>query len=241
MPLLDHFHPPLSERRHWQAFHSRWASAVADSLNDQGLPEHLFAEPTVEFGGRVEVDVATIEESPANQSNGTQATVVLPHTGVAAPTWVIPAIFPDSFEVRVINSEGGPRLVAAIEFVSPSNKDRPLARRMFAAKCASYLAQGIHVIMVDVVTSRTANLHNALMDVMENPGFRLTAENRLYATAYRAVRRESRDEIDVWSAALSLGDSLPILPLYVAADFAVNVDFEGTYQETCEKLRVPTK
>jgi hypothetical protein len=24
MPLLDHFYPPLSERRRWQGFHSRW-------------------------------------------------------------------------------------------------------------------------------------------------------------------------------------------------------------------------
>ena len=49
MPLLDHFHPPLSERRHWQAFHSRWASALADDLNGMGLPENLFAEPAVEI------------------------------------------------------------------------------------------------------------------------------------------------------------------------------------------------
>ena len=26
MPLLDHFRPPLSERRHWEGFHSRCTS-----------------------------------------------------------------------------------------------------------------------------------------------------------------------------------------------------------------------
>ena len=33
MPLLDHFHPPLSEVRHWEAFHTRLATAISDYLN----------------------------------------------------------------------------------------------------------------------------------------------------------------------------------------------------------------
>lgn len=242
MPLLDHFHPPLSERRHWQGFHSRWASAISDSLNEQGLPKNLFAEPTVDIAGRVEVDVATLEEAASPASNGTHLTATLPQTTkmVPSPTWVIPAIFPDSFEIRVVNTEGGPNLVAAIELVSPSNKDRPESRRVFAIKCASYLAQGIHVVIMDVVTSRTAILHNVLMDLMEIADFRLPAEARLYATAYRAVRREMRDEIDVWPSTFGIGARLPSLPLYVAVDFAVLVDFEATYQQTCQKLRLPT-
>jgi hypothetical protein len=32
MPLLDHFHPPLLGRRHWEGFYSRWAAAIADAL-----------------------------------------------------------------------------------------------------------------------------------------------------------------------------------------------------------------
>jgi hypothetical protein len=238
MPLLDHFHPPLGDRRHWQGFHSRWASAISDALNERGLPENLFAEPTVDINGRVEVDVATLEEVASAASNGTTATLPQTTQTAPAPTWVIPAVFPDSFEVRVINTEGGPQLVAAIEFVSPSNKDRPETRRVFAAKCASYLAQGIHVIIMDVVTSRTANLHNALMDLMETTNFRLSAEARLYATAYRAVRRETREEIDVWPSTFNVGDRLPSLPLYVAADLFVMVDFEAAYEEARRKLRL---
>ena len=36
----------------------------------------------------------------------------------------MPAIFPDSIEVLVYNSEAGPVLVAAVELISPANKDR---------------------------------------------------------------------------------------------------------------------
>jgi hypothetical protein len=38
MPLLDHFHAPLSEERDARSFLGRWAVAIADSLNPY-LPE----------------------------------------------------------------------------------------------------------------------------------------------------------------------------------------------------------
>ena len=58
MPLLDHFHPPLSETRKWEGFHSHWTSSLAAQLNAGLLPPHHFAEPQVSHG-RIEVDVAT--------------------------------------------------------------------------------------------------------------------------------------------------------------------------------------
>jgi len=33
MPLLDHFRPPLSRERHWEAFHAAWAGSITDALN----------------------------------------------------------------------------------------------------------------------------------------------------------------------------------------------------------------
>ena len=64
MPLLDHFHPPLAPIRHWESFHARWATSLADSLNPQ-LPDRYFAEPQTHAGTRVEIDVATFENPPA--------------------------------------------------------------------------------------------------------------------------------------------------------------------------------
>jgi hypothetical protein len=235
MPLLDHFHPPLSERRHWQGFHSRWASSIADALNAEGLGENLFAEPTIDLGS-IEVDVATLDDTTSSASSGTQAVATLPR--IIAPTWVVPAVFPDTFEVRVIRNDGGPRLVAAIGLISPANKDRPQTRRVFAVKCASYLAQGIHLIVVDVVTNRLANLHNEIIELMQTADFRFSEATKLYAAAYRPLRRETREEIEVWPATFDVGDALPKLPLYVGPELAVMVDLDAAYQETCGKLRV---
>jgi hypothetical protein len=79
MPLLDHFRPPLSARRHWEGFHARWASANSDSLNGR-LPPGYFAEPQVHPASRVEVDVATFRRDvPAARSEvGGTATLVAP-------------------------------------------------------------------------------------------------------------------------------------------------------------------
>ena len=36
MPLLDHFHPPLSLTHSWESFHARWAVALApDAIVEQ--------------------------------------------------------------------------------------------------------------------------------------------------------------------------------------------------------------
>lgn len=235
MPLLDHFRPPLCERRHWDAFHARWASAIADDLNDDGLPDNLFAEPTV---GQAQNDVATFDDGAA-PSNGREAASTLAAVRISDPSWVIPAVFADSFEVRVLSSEGGPRLVAAIELVSPGNKDRPQTRRAFAAKCASYLYQGIACMVVDVVTSRSANLHNEIMDLMlHSATCRLPPETNLYATSYRPVRHDTREEIDAWQAGCGIGDELPTLPLYLGGNLAIVIQLEASYQETCRRLRM---
>jgi hypothetical protein len=57
MPLLEHFHPPLSTQRHWESFHTTWASAIADWLNEVGLPEGYFAEEQLDPSARVEIDI----------------------------------------------------------------------------------------------------------------------------------------------------------------------------------------
>ena len=65
MPLLDHFHPPLSQRRHWDSFHAAWAEAMARQLNDQLLPARYFAEAHVKLSVQVESDVGTFRENGA--------------------------------------------------------------------------------------------------------------------------------------------------------------------------------
>lgn len=224
MPLFDHFHPPLYPHHHWESFHSNWATRIADGIAAV-LPPEFQVEEHTHAGPGFEINVAIDEGEPAYAP--------------PAPDRTMPAAFPDTFEVRVFSTTAGLTVVAVIELVSPGNKDRPAERRAFAAKCASYLAQGVSLIVVDVVTSRHANLHNDVMRLMEAaPDLDFPDGVNLYAAAYRPVRRDEREEIDLWLRRLAVGEPLPTLPLRLTGDLFVAVDFEAAYQEACRRRRL---
>lgn len=242
MPLLDHFHPPLLGRRHWEGFHGWWAAAIAGNLNEHLLPAEYFAEFQMTLGSRIEVDVATLTEGGVNEnepSNGSTTAVQTLSWAPPTATAVMPAVFPDDFEVQIFSNITGPRLVAAIELVSPANKDRDETRHAFAAKCSAYLQRGIGLIIIDVVTSRHANLHDELVALLSHGAtFAFAGETRLYATAYRPMHRQGRNEIDLWSEPLALGQPLPMLPLAVRGLATLPIDLETTYMEACKRGRI---
>src|SRR6476646_10538691 len=105
MPLLDHFHPPLSAIRHWESFHASWATAIMATLNRGVLPPGYFAETQVHIGSRVEVDVASFEDGPsASQPEETGGGVAVARWAPPRATLIIPAIFPDEIEVQVFST-----------------------------------------------------------------------------------------------------------------------------------------
>jgi hypothetical protein len=238
MPLLDHFHPPLHGPRRWEGFHHAWATIIAQQLNLQPLPPNYFAEPEISLGPELEVDVATLEESPPGEQDS-------PPIDYSPPPPVMSAKVDfarmEGVEVRVYQNLDGAELRGAIELVSPANKDRPDSRRTLAAKCSSYLKHGIGVVIIDVVTSRSANLHQEVFDLLGAKGRRSAWETPtgLYAVAYRAVTVRKAPRVEVWPEVLKLGESLPTLPLWLALDLSVPVRLEESYVATCRSLRIP--
>jgi hypothetical protein len=241
MPLLDHFHPPLSGRRHWEGFHSQWAAAMADMLN-QSLPADYFAEFQVKHAIRIEREIGTLSEDGGREAILADGAATVVQTRAWAPppvTAVMPAVFPDDFEVHVFSSMDGPTLVAAIELVSSANKDRAETRTAFAAKCAAYLQRGIGLVVVDIVTSRHANLHDELVGLIApSGGFAFPAPTPIYATAYRPMHRQERNEIDLWREPLGVGQLLPTLPLAVRGLASLPIDLETTYMEARTRGRL---
>lgn len=229
MVLHDHFRPPLSLRRHWHAFHNAWCTYLASHLNDQ-LPEGYFAEPNVQFG--IEIDVAAWDEQ-AGETVAISSSWSPPPPSQA----VTLALLADLVEVQVYSREGGPTLAAAIELVSPANKDRSANRDAFVSKCASYVQQGVGLLIVDVVTDRRAQLHVELLD-------RLLAEREstqnadLYAVAYRPLLRDETPALDIWETQLAIGKELPILPLWLRGNLCLRVDLAATYGRTCREQRI---
>ena len=232
MPLLDHFHPPLSQRRHWHAFHNAWATYISEDLN-QHLPKGYFAESNVQFG--IEIDVAAFEEPEAvNMETTTSERLWTP----PSPTQTIPLdVETDILEVSIFSSDAGPVLVGAIELVSPANKDRAAHRDTFVSKCETFLYQGIGLVIVDIVTNRKANLHRKLLQrlgVSTQP----IDQEFLYASAYHPVELNQQASLDVWNEALHVGQPLPTMPLWLRGEICVPLNLEATYEKTCRTRRI---
>lgn len=243
MPLFDHFRSPVEDDLPWDSLHSAWATYLATALNQRWLTRDFIALEHTHVGPHVEIDVATFERPApavgASACNGGGSVAMLPE--VYAPPralTAIPAVFPDRFEVLVFTRREGRRLVGAIELISPGNKDRAEERSAFVAKCANYLQQGVSVVLIDVVTTRHANLHNDLLHFLNAPAGLLPEAAHLYAAAYRPTLRDQKPEIDVWAERCGVSAALPTMPLRLMGDLFVPVEFEATYLETCRQRRL---
>lgn len=239
MPLLDHFHLPGRKESHWGGFHSLWASAIVRQLNLEVLPARFVATPNVKLSVFVESDVGTLEKLETGNGNGSHG-VALAQAVYAPPKPVLSMAVDwsdlDLFEVEIYQQEGGSKLVAAIELISPANKDRLSNREAFVRKCATYLQEGVSVLIVDVVASRKANLHQELLALLGK--HREEAPQILYASSFRTVKRKRKTRLEAWSEELVIGEPLPTLSLWIASDCAVPLDLEESYLTTCESLRI---
>jgi hypothetical protein len=246
MPLRDHFHSPLDDVTSWEGFHGGWPMVIVLALGRQ-LPRRYVAAPRVHSGSSVEIDVATYEKDEAdspslkadNGNGGGVATAVwAPPRPTLAVATDLPA--PDEYEVCVYDRKRGRRLVAAVEIVSPANKDRLEHRRAFIAKCAALLQNRVSVTIIDLVTTRTFNLYADLLEFIGRTDPSLGTEPPpLYAVACRGTKQGEGWLLETWAHALTLGQPLPTLPLWLADNLAVPLALEETYEETCRGLRIP--
>src|SRR5262249_60477492 len=98
------------------------------------------------------------------------------------------------------------------------------------AKCAAYLQNDVSVVVVDIVTERRDNLHAELLELLKlGESERSAVTSNLYAIAYRAVKAGQRAQLEIWPSVLSVGSSLPTLPLWLSEELAVPLDLEARY------------
>jgi hypothetical protein len=243
MPLRDHFRPPLDDRRHWAGLHGQWPAMIVMTLARK-LPRRFYAEPRVHLGRSAEIDVGTLEEDDTNplwgEPNGNGGGVATAVWAPPRPTLSVASDLPsqDEYEVRVYDEKRQSRLVAAVEIVSPANKDRPEHRAAFVAKCAALLQQRVSVAIVDVVTTRQSNLYGDLLELIGQADPALASEPPLYAAACRGTHRGGAWQFEAWYHSLGVGQPLSTLPLWLTDDFAVPLELEASYEETCRILRI---
>jgi hypothetical protein len=238
MPLRDHFHPPLDDRTSWEGLHGGWPAMIVQRLNPI-LPRRYVAGPRVHLGTEVEIDRVTFEEDEADIPvlvGGNSTTCQPGAPSLAVETDLASS---DEYEVLVYDTECGRRLVAAVEIVSPSNKDRPGPRVAFIGKCLELLRKGISVTIIDLDTSWDSNLYAGFLELIGQVDPSLGSRPpATYAAACRWIERGRKRMLETWSHTLTLGQPLPTLPLWLAENFAVPLDLEASYEETCQVLRI---
>ncbi len=60
----------------------------------------------------------------------------------------------------------------------------------------------------------------------------------LYAASCRWTRQGKRTLLQTWSHVLTLGESLPTLPLWLGTDVVVPLNLEQSYEQACSDLAI---
>lgn len=129
--------------------------------------------------------------------------------------------------------------MAAIEIVSPSNKDRPESRLSFVSKVATLLANNVCVSIVDVVSTMDFNMYAELLSHVDGTDPSLGSDPPpMYAVTVRKRYEDNRRLMDNWYHPLAIGESLPTLPIWLKENWAISLDLEASYEETCRTLRI---
>jgi hypothetical protein len=241
MPLRDHFHSPVNDTHSWDELHGQWPGEIVRHLTTV-LPAGFRAAPRVHLGSAFEVDIGSYEldsrGSNASPAGAGPATLAAP-----TPTLTVEADLSeqDEYEVRIYDTERGRTLVAAIEIVSPANKDRPESRDMFVTKCVALLQQEVCVSLVDLVSVRQANLYIELLARLGRSDPRWEASPpALYAVTLRGRKPpKQRELLDAWFYPMPIGEPLPTLPIWLGYDRRIELPLEVSYEETCRVLGIP--
>lgn len=93
--------------------------------------------------------------------------------------------------------------------------------------------------MVDVVTTRRADLHAEVMGLLGRAGDTgLPTGSDLYGAAYRPIVRAGIGLVDVWAEPLAVGRELPTLPLALNAELCLPLDLEATDTAAADRRRL---
>ncbi len=219
----------------FHAFHTRWISEIMGALNAGLLPKGYYALAE-QVATRMQTDVLTLQAPPGNlPPPGTNGGVAV----AEAPPRVRLNVRPDPrrkprLPIRrgrhlVIRHVSGHHVVALVEIVSPSNKDRKDHVRELAQKVVRSLEAGLHVLLIDLLPATAhdpGGLHAAVWRWFDTAAYAPPADRPLTMASYVWDGVEPRAFLEP----VSVGQPLIDMPLFLTAQRYVNVPLEATYR-----------
>lgn len=128
------------------------------------------------------------------------------------------------------------RVVAVLEIVSPGNKSSVNAIQSFIAKAGDLLGSGVHLDLVDLFppTPRDpGGIHLAVWGEDEADVFRFDPAKPLTCASYIGGGGAGAD---AFVEPVAVGDTLPMMPLFLTCDQYVDVPLESTYMDAFEQV-----
>ncbi|VTU00759.1 Uncharacterized protein OS=Candidatus Entotheonella sp. TSY1 GN=ETSY1_25480 PE=4 SV=1: DUF4058 [Gemmataceae bacterium] len=232
MPLHD-----WTDERAWDSVHPIWMTYLIEWVQPR-LPEGFKAF----LGGVPALTVASANGKPdvsvrrwgSEQPPGGAAAT---GTAVLEPDAELNAVFRLDPQ-RAVHIDYHGQLIAAIEIVSPRNKDRDDAKETYTNRYLGYLRFGVHLMLVDVMPRpRKFSFADA---ISAGVGLELPPLPSPFAAVYRVagaipVGDDMGSRIGVWRRPLQVGEPLPTLPLPLSLHQSVTIDLEQTYQRAAER------
>ncbi len=209
-------------------FHNSWLIHLKEALNEGALPDDYYAM-TDQRVDIAEPDVVTYHAA-ANASHGTGTAVLEMTPRVKYQTQpLLKLAKPRRRERRItIRHISGHQIVAIIEIVSPSNKDRRGHVRRFAEKVVGFLESGVHVLMIDPfppTANDPAGMHAAIWRQFDRKRYTAPEGQPLTMASYCWDGYDPTAYIEPYA----VGDALTAMPSFLNRERYIDTPLELSY------------
>ena len=231
MPLHD-----WTDERGWDSVHPLWLTYLLEYVQErlpEGYKAFLGGVPslTVDSGhGKPDVSVRQWGLESVAQPATSGAGVLEPDLEANVAFRLAPQ--------RALHIDFHGQLIAALELVSPRNKDRADAKETYCNRYLGYLRLGVHLMLVDVLPRpKGYSFSDAITSSL---GLDLPPLPPPFAVAYRIgevipVGDDLGSLVGLWRRQLRVGQPLPTLPLPLSVHCAIVIDLEETYQRAAKR------
>lgn len=230
MPLHD-----WRDDRGWNSIHTVWQTTMLAQLQERlpaGYRAYIGSVPALTIdapNGRPDLNVRNWKgpEPVAGED-------VAVAEDVAAPDGEAVAAF-DLDPQTALHIDLHGQLIAAVEIVSPRNKDRPDSRERYTSRYFGYLRQSIHLLLIDILPRPVG--FSFADAIAADLGIQQPPCPVPFAVSYRVGEPVPEGTLIArWLRPLKVGDPLPTIPLALTVHTAVAIDLEHTYREAARRV-----